>query len=240
MTRLTAVMTDGPCEPDGVTSLRWAAAGNAAALGQAAAAFCRRNGRDALPNPHRMYSWARAWVTTPALLQVVTKMIGPDVAVESSLMLVKRPEISYVVPAHQDGINDQVVLDPARSVAVWLALSDADEAAGCLQVAAGSHRAGYKSYRRETVGGSTHLAVKDPAHLVFTKFPVTAGMAIALDVRTVHRSAANRSTGPRIALNVRYVAPGAVHPRRREPPPALDVICGNGWPSPPIPRQGRA
>ncbi len=240
MTRLTAVMTDGPCEPDGVTGLRWAAVGNAAALGQAAAAFCRRHGCDVLPDVHRGHSWARACVTAPALLRAVTAMIGPNVAVESSLLVVKRPECPYVVPAHQDGINDRIVLDPARSVAVWLALSDVGETAGCLQVAAGSHRAGYKPYRRETTGCDLHLAVRDPARFVFTKLPVTAGAAIALDVRTVHRSATNRGPVPRIALNIRYVAPGAVHLRRREPLPVLDVICGNSWSSPPPPRQGRA
>ena len=74
-------------------------------------------------NPHLMQDWARRAVTSGPLIGCVRALIGADIAVENTFLMIKRPSDGFTVPAHQDGINDRIQLDPARSVAVWLAIS---------------------------------------------------------------------------------------------------------------------
>jgi ectoine hydroxylase-related dioxygenase (phytanoyl-CoA dioxygenase family) len=131
----------------------------------------------------------------------------------NAFLITKQPGSDFAVPPHQDGINARLRLDPAASVAVWLAITDATLNNGCLHVVPGSHRSGYLPYERhgETVEGGRPLTVGQLAdELEFVPVPVAGGQACAMDVRLVHRSHPNRSTRPRVGLNVRYVAPGAV------------------------------
>lgn len=99
-------------------------------------------------NPHLMQDWARRAVTSGPLIGCVRALIGADIAVENTFLMIKRPSDGFTVPAHQDGINDRIQLDPARSVAVWLAISGASPVNGGLQIVPGSHQGGYLPYRR--------------------------------------------------------------------------------------------
>lgn len=177
-------------------------------------------------NPHLLWEWATAAICAPPLVAEVHRLIGPELAVENTFLMVKRPGSAFRVPIHQDGINDRIQLDPARSVAVWLAISHATPANGCLEVAPGSHHGGYLPYRRakQTTGeGRPLIADVDDAH--FVPVPLRAGQAVAMDVRLLHRSGPNRSDAPRIGLNIRYVAPGAVTTRDGSPHPDLFQVA---------------
>jgi ectoine hydroxylase-related dioxygenase (phytanoyl-CoA dioxygenase family) len=184
-------------------------------------------------NPHLEHQWARDAVTCPALLASVKALIGADIAVENSFLIVKQPQSTFAVPVHQDGINDRIILDPARAVAAWLAVTDATTSNGCLQVIPGSHRGGYLPYHREasaTPGGgqrplTTAEAFSDD---MFVPVPLPGGQACLMDVRLVHRSGPNQSQRPRIGLNVRYVAPQAVTTRGGS---AVDlfIVTGTRW-----------
>ena len=85
-------------------------------------------------NPHLTEDWAQRAVTCGQLIGYVCTLIGADIAVENTFLMIKRPGDGFTVPAHQDGINDRIQLDPARSVAVWLAISGASPANGGLQI----------------------------------------------------------------------------------------------------------
>ena len=183
-------------------------------------------------NPHLSEDWARRVVTCGALVSAVAALIGAEVAVENTFLLVKRPGDQFAVPAHQDGINDRLQLDPARSVAVWLAISEASAASGCVEIVPGSHHGGYLAYRRAAspAGDSRRpltLADGDGA-AGFTPVPLAAGQACVLDVRLVHRSGPNTSNAPRIGLNIRYVAPGG-WTVRDGPGPHLFPVTGDRW-----------
>jgi ectoine hydroxylase-related dioxygenase (phytanoyl-CoA dioxygenase family) len=184
-------------------------------------------------NPHLEHQWAREAVSSPVLLAAVQALIGAEIAVENSFLIIKQPQTALAVPAHQDGINDRIMLDPARAVAAWLAVTDATAANGCLQVIPGSHRDGYLPYHRAapaTPGGHQRplAATGDFSDQAFRLLPLPGGQACLMDVRLVHRSGPNRSRQPRIGLNVRYVAPQAVTARGGS---AVDlfVLTGARW-----------
>ncbi|MGH8887962.1 MAG: phytanoyl-CoA dioxygenase family protein [Egibacteraceae bacterium] len=190
-------------------------------------------GREVTRNPHLECGWARRAVTSARLLDVVHRLIGPAVAVENTFLIIKWPGTGFTVPVHQDGINDRIVLDPARSLAVWLAITEATSANGCLEVVPGSQVAGYLPYERaeetSTGGGGRPLATRTGGQEYgFTHVALAAGQACAMDVRLLHRSGPNRADQPRIGLNVRYVAPGGAQMRDGSNP-SVFAVSGDGW-----------
>jgi hypothetical protein len=63
-------------------------------------------GHEVTRNPHLECGWARLVVTSVRLLDVVQQLIGPAVAIENTLLIIKWPGTGFAVPMHQDGIND--------------------------------------------------------------------------------------------------------------------------------------
>jgi ectoine hydroxylase-related dioxygenase (phytanoyl-CoA dioxygenase family) len=171
-----------------------------------------------------------------SLLEVVQAVIGPDVAIENTFLVIKWPGNTFEVPWHQDGTDRRIELDPARSVSAWLALTDATPANGCLHIAPGSHQLGYLPYelegdhsrQRGRAGQAAGLDEAAFGHQDAIPLAVAAGNAVVLDVALLHRSGTNTSPSPRIGLNVRYVAPGAVRTRDGSVP-VLDPISGTAW-----------
>lgn len=186
-----------------------------------------------VPDPHVTLPEIDALVRRPEILNAVAKVIGPEIAVEGGFLMCKQPGADFPVPWHQDGISDRIELDPLRSVTLWAALTEATVDAGALQVIPGSWQHGYLPYRREqTPGDGRGRALttdvppgsSEPVHV-----PVPAGQALLMDVRLLHRSGSNTAGWPRIGLNVRYVAPGAVTRRDGQPPAGLTPIAGASW-----------
>lgn len=221
----------GLCGSDGyLAPLTWAQPAHSAALARQLTSPAEP--ANVTASPHLSQGWARRAAACPGLLREVCALIGPEVAVENTLLLIKRPGDGFAVPPHQDGINDRIELDPARSVAAWLAITDATAANGCLEVLPGSHRHGYLPYRRAqdaTASGRRPLTTGTPAgEAAFAPLPLAAGQACVLDVRLVHRSGPNVGTGMRAGLNIRYVAPGA-WTLRAGPPPRVYPVTGDRW-----------
>ena len=183
-------------------------------------------------NPHLSQDWARRAVTSGPVISEVAALIGAEVAVENTFLMIKRPGDQFTVPAHQDGINDRIQLDPARSVAVWLAVSEATGVNGCLEIVPGSQHGGYLPYRRASspAGDSRRPLTLAAGHggAGFTPVLLDAGQACVLDVRLVHRSGPNTGSAPRIGLNIRYVAPGGWIVRDG-PRPHLLPVTGDRW-----------
>ena len=199
-----------------------------------AAALARQLGRpgpgNVTANPHLRQDWARRAVTCGPLISAVAALIGADIAVENTFLMIKRPGDRFTVPAHQDGINDRIQLDPARSVAVWLAISEASLVNGCLEIVPGSHQGGYLPYRRAASSADAvrPLTLAEGGGDGFTPVRLDAGQACVLDVRLVHRSGPNTASAPRIGLNIRYVAPGGWIVRDG-PGPHLLPVTGDRW-----------
>lgn len=227
-----------PTKVDGVLGSRglrehlaWGTAAAARARAALLVAEYRERNTEIVKNPHTDQAWGRAAVRSPDLLAAVRSAIGTAVAVEHTFLVVKWPGRAFEVPWHQDGTDERIELDPARSVSAWLAITDATTSSGCLHVVPGSQRLGYLPYgaeddhgaERGRAGQSSGFTAQDT-----TAIPVPAGGAVLMDSRLLHRSGSNTGDGPRIGLNVRYVAPGAARMRDRTSP-SLDPISGSGW-----------
>jgi ectoine hydroxylase-related dioxygenase (phytanoyl-CoA dioxygenase family) len=189
-------------------------------------------GREVVKNPHLRLPDLLTFLTSAAMRTLVQPLLGPLLAIENVFVMVKYPDTEFAVPWHQDGINDLVELDPIRSVAVWIALTAATHQSGCLEVIPGSHQDGYRKPSEDETAGSptrgtplsTSISGLPSDH---TFLELEPGRACLLDMRTIHRSATNRSAQPRVGVNIRYVGPGAYRyaaDDKEEPAPAT-----KGW-----------
>ncbi|WP_435108048.1 phytanoyl-CoA dioxygenase family protein [Nocardiopsis synnemataformans] len=160
-----------------------------------------------LANPHRTTTALARALTHDGLHTHIRAVLGSRVFIENSFVIVKHPGTDMTVPAHQDGTNERLQLDPARALTVWIALSEATTDAGCVHVIAGSHRRGYAPTRRADTAGRP-LTLAAPATGPWTAAPVPAGGVLLMDVRTIHYSPPNHTPTPRVGVNVRLVAPG--------------------------------
>lgn len=223
-----AIKGSEPCGPAGYhTGLVWCEARTATALAHRLADDYAA--REIIPNPHLTDDWARTVIESPAVIDAVRDRIGPDVAVENTYLMIKWPGTDFAVPPHQDGTNERMELDPGRSVAAWLAITPATRINGCLEVAHGSHRSGYRSFHRDadhTADTGQPLTAPVTGE-TFRPLPLQPGDACLIDVRLLHRSGANRSDGTRIGLNVRYIAPHAF--TRGGPERRPHVLTGDRW-----------
>ncbi|MEV0976549.1 phytanoyl-CoA dioxygenase family protein [Streptomyces sp. NPDC049915] len=225
-------VTDGHLGPLGYRLVpEWAAASRARARAAEIVTAHRGASREVVRNPHLDQEWAQTIVRAPRLLNAVQDLIGPDVAVENTFLVIKWPGRPFEVPWHQDGINARLELDPHRSVAAWVALTDADEDTGCLHVIPGSQRGGYRPYEVEAETGAARgraLGVDIDHSIAGMPVAVPAGSGLLMDTRLVHCSHSNSGAGARVGLNIRYVAPEGIL-RRAPSSPSLAPLTGTGW-----------
>jgi len=87
---------------------------------------------------HMLLPWVDDLMRHPRLLDAVEDLIGPDLLCWNSIFWIKEPGSASYVGWHQD--FEYWGLDDDRLVSVWIALSPASEAAGCMSVLPGSHR----------------------------------------------------------------------------------------------------
>lgn len=210
---------------------QWTTASLARARATQVLALHRAHRREVAKNLHLTEKWVQAAVQAPRLLAAVRSLIGDSVAVENTFLVIKWPGKEFPVPWHQDGINAGLELHPDRSVAAWLAITEAPPHMGCLIVAPRSQTLGYLPYHTEPgVGEQRGRALETalPIGAEVRQVPVAAGDALLMDPRLLHCSDSNMSEQPRIGLNIRYVAPDGC--TRRDPKsPSLFPLCGDGW-----------
>ena len=145
--------------------------------------------------------------TTPKVLDIVEKLIGPDVLVYNVTYIVKEAETSSHVSWHQDLTYWGLSHDD--QVSMWLALSPATAECGCMRMIPGSH----------DLGRVDHELGEDPTNVLFQSQTVrgvdeSRAVVCALELGqasfhhgwTLHASMPNRSKDRRIGLNVQYLA----------------------------------
>lgn len=212
--------------------VEWTTPGAARACAAGLVAQHRAARQEVVRNPHLDQEWAMEAVRAPALLEAVQELLGPDVAVENTFLVIKWPGRPFIVPWHQDGTGKNVTLDPARAVAAWLALTDTTRTSGGLQIIPGSHHGGYLPVAKEPDTGAARGQADTSQGVTGTEralpLRVRAGCAVLMDTRLVHSSSSNRGDGARIALNVRYIAPGGII-RRNPQCPSPTPVSGTGW-----------
>jgi ectoine hydroxylase-related dioxygenase (phytanoyl-CoA dioxygenase family) len=138
-------------------------------------------------------------VAHPRLVAVLTELIGPNVQLHHTKMLVKPPERGAPFPMHQD--YPYFPHERHSLVAASVHLDDTDEENGCLHVVPGSHALGPLEAHGEakTVGYTLESG---------TPCPAAAGDVLFFNYLTVHGSGVNRSDRTRRNVLFQYRDPG--------------------------------
>jgi ectoine hydroxylase-related dioxygenase (phytanoyl-CoA dioxygenase family) len=137
-------------------------------------------------------------VAHPRLVDVLVDLIGPNVQLHHSKMLVKPPEQGAPFPMHQD--YPYFPHERHTMLAASVHLDDTDEENGCLHVIPGSHKLG-------------PLAAEGASHTVDyplesgTPCEARAGDVLFFNYLTIHGSGVNRSARTRRNVLFQYRDP---------------------------------
>ncbi|MEM8922517.1 MAG: phytanoyl-CoA dioxygenase family protein [Actinomycetota bacterium] len=158
---------------------------------------------------HTALPYALRLATHPTVLDLVEELMGPDILLYNATFIIKEAGTTTKVSWHQD-LTYWGLEDDDGQVSMWLALSPATEASGCMRMIPGSHRR--KGLDHVNVQGDDNLLLlgqelaevdESGAEL----YPLAPGEASFHHGWTVHTSAPNRSDDRRIGLNVQYLTP---------------------------------
>ncbi|MDR6315926.1 phytanoyl-CoA dioxygenase family protein [Actinoplanes couchii] len=153
-------------------------------------------------------------LTHPAILAVVSELIGPEVSAspiqhnriklpERLLSAKNRTSLSARATWHQDQAAGLPDADDTEVITVWVAVSDATVGNGCLMVVPRSHDALMQHCSRGAAGRNLSipedLLPGEPVDL-----EVSSGSVILMHRRLIHQSRVNESDGLRWSFDFRY------------------------------------
>ncbi len=136
----------------------------------------------------------------PNMAAVLSRLIGPNVQVHHSKMLVKPPEKGAAFPMHQD--YPYFPHAKHSMIAASIHLDDSDMENGCLCVIPGTHKNGPMPHV-----GAHYLDHQEYPISSGTPCPASAGDVLFFNYLTIHGSGINRSLRPRRNILVQYRDP---------------------------------
>jgi phytanoyl-CoA hydroxylase len=181
-----------------------------------------------------------ALLTNPRLLDVVESLVGPEILsnpiqharIKPPLASVRTAETAAVVatPWHQDQAVHTPDADDTGMVTVWVAVTDATKANGCLRVLPGSHRHGLLPHQFGPTAIAADPDTIPPGQPAAAE--VSAGGVVLMTSRTLHGSYENTTDDQvRFSFDIRYQPvgrptgrawyPGFVARSRRDPSSVL-------------------
>ena len=160
---------------------------------------------------NRVNMWHKASRTffelchTPAILDYVEDVIGPNFYQWGGQFFVKYPNDGSEVPWHQD--SQYWPLSPERTVTAWLAIYDTDATNAAMQVIRGSHKKGAYTHH---INDAPNLVLQkevdaneiDQENIV--TLDMKAGEISLHDSRLIHGSGPNKSDLRRCGITMRY------------------------------------
>ncbi len=178
------------------------AAHKAGAGGHDLPQFFRVNGQLVIP---LLVEIARS----PAILDAVESLLGPNLLVWSVELFIKEPGDGTIVSWHQD-LTYWGMGETDEEVTAWLALSDVSVEAGCMRFIPGSHMGGIVAHE-DTFSDSNLLSrgqeIGGVDESKAVPGPLRPGEMSLHHGRCFHASAPNRSDDRRIGCAIRYVTP---------------------------------
>ena len=81
--------------------------------------------------PYLILPWAAKLAHDPRILDVVEDLLGPNLLIYTSTFFIKEPHSPTIAAWHQD--STYYGLEPKEEITVWIALTEADEDAGCME-----------------------------------------------------------------------------------------------------------
>ena len=168
----------------------------------------------------------------PRVLDRVQSVLGPDLVLIMSHLIVKRAADGLSVAWHQDNTYWPSV-HGTDICTVWLAIDDTDRANGCMQVIPCTHQ-GYPDMEKIVTDGKDLLGltveVTDEMKAVAVALEMRAGSLSVHDSFILHGSEANTSGRRRAAYTMRYANPKTVKVDARKHWVPVYLVRGDGGP----------
>ena len=165
----------------------------------------------------------------PVMVGIAIELIGQDVALFQSMLLMKPPRFGGQKVWHQD--NAYFRLEPNDVFGFWIALDDTDVENGCMHVIPGSHREGIGEHGgvADDYGLSSAPAQNNAIACI-----MKAGDALVFHGETYHYTPPNKSDRRRRALQYHYAS---THCRSSKDSPFKSfrpevIVAGEGAESP--------
>jgi phytanoyl-CoA hydroxylase len=167
------------------------------------------NGVPILRKIEETYRYSDTFQNLPAhpnLVAMLNAMLGPDLLLFRSTLMLKPPYHGSTHGFHQD--SAYWPMDPPTQVTVSIALTDATAENGCIRVIPGSHKWEVKHWGDIWRADNTGMTDDDEADLSGQiEAPLKAGSALFFHSRIVHGSGANKSPHPRNTALYAYFPP---------------------------------
>jgi Phytanoyl-CoA dioxygenase (PhyH) len=164
---------------------------------------------DEFDTPHFEDRRLLDYLLAPSVLDLVERIIGPNIILWSSHFICKDPKVGRATPWHEDSAYWLGRLSRYdKIVTVWLALDDVDRGNGCMQVIPGSHLGGgFSSYRSVDSAANTFgKEITDVDVTTAVAFVLRRGQCSLHDGRMMHGADANASDRRRLGYTMRYLA----------------------------------
>lgn len=155
------------------------------------------------------------YVRTPALLDLIEQILGPDIICWGAHTFCKPAGTGLEVPWHQDG--QYWPIRPLATCTAWLALDDSMRENGCLRVVPGSHRTAtcyhHRLDERPDLALNQTVAEDQFDESAAVDVELEAGQLSIHDAYMIHGSRANRSDRRRAGLAIRYMPATSLYDR---------------------------
>ena len=163
-------------------------------------------------------------VHNKTLVDAIEDLIGPNILNYGTVLFIKEANDPGYVSWHQDATY--MGLEPHAGVTAWVALSNADEAAGCMRMIPGSH--GTIRDHEDKYGEQNILTrgqeVADVDENLAVSTPLRPGQMSIHNATVIHSSQPNRSNDRRIGFVIQsYIPP---HVRQTVLPTGAQLVRG--------------
>ena len=154
---------------------------------------------------HLYFCWAFELAIEQKVLAAVESILGPELLIQSTLILCKYPHDDSFVTWHQD--FNYANETSSLTVSAWIALSESSRQSGCLRAIPGS----------QSDGVLPHDAANVKNNILTYSVNVDESSAIDIELKTgemslhqpglIHGSLPNQSEDKRIGFIIRFVTP---------------------------------
>jgi hypothetical protein len=163
------------------------------------------------PKIHLVATWADRLINHPRLLDLATRVIGPDLMVWSTNLFLRPAGSTAELAWHQDAAYYGWKDFSGRTVRIWLALTETSPANGTMRYAPRACLDGLvrHGFRQDGLAGRLRgeevLVEVDEATAVDVN--LRPGQCALHQPTTVHSSGPSRSTADRVCFAVDYIDP---------------------------------
>ena len=170
-----------------------------------------------------LFTWMNELVRTPAVLDAVEQVIGPNQMVMSADIWRKEAGETRHISWHQDA--GYWYLDPPDIVTAWVALTEATPGNGCMHFALSTHKLNLvehdNTYARDNMLSHGQTARIDVANWPQVDAALEPGEMSLHHALLAHGSGPNMTDRDRVGICIRYL-PGRI--RFHDGPPVSAMI----------------